>query len=343
MATINWRRGKAGEFAQLNWSENGCQHRVTLGRISPHDAELRRKAKEVELGTGEPIFVPSMRFIDHRRDYLTWHESEFPDSHFRVRQILEQCCATFEPKALAQVTKRDVEGWKATRVSRIGVNRRKERAKVSRSTAGKEFRTVKACFSKAVDWERLRKSPFDGVEEPKNLKSAPPHWYRKPELAQLYACESYGDTWRVIANGGLRRAEALQLRPEDVDFAGKAIHVLSTEDDRTKSGEWRLVPLSRTAAAALRRLIKAGGRSAYVIPHVTGPSLSRAFARDVERLGLKGSLHSLRHSYGAHMVMAGVPLRTLQKLMGHANFETTERYAHVADDHMKKQARAVSF
>jgi integrase len=342
MATINWRRGKKGDYAQLNWSENGVQRRISLGPIRPDEAELRRKAKEVELGTGEPIFVASMRFVDHRQDYLTWHESKYPDSHFRVRQILEQCCEAFEPKALSQITKRDAETWLAQRVARIGLNRRRETARVSRSTAGKEFRTVKALFAKAVQWDRMKRNPFTGVEEPKDLNSAPPHWYTKPQLSRFYACEPYGNVWKLIANAGLRRAEALQLKPEHVDLKRKVLHVLSTEDDRTKSGEWRLIPLNTNACDALRALL-AGNATGYVIPHMTGPSLSRAFARDRRRFKLKGSLHSLRHSYGAQMVMAGVLIRVLQKLMGHAHIETTEIYAHVADDAMKKQARAVNF
>jgi integrase len=191
-----------------------------------------------------------------------------------------------------------------------------------------------------VEWERIRKSPFEGVPEPKDLNSAPPHWYRKDELANLYKREQYGDTWKLMANAGLRREEALQLRPEHVDLQGRMLRVLSTQDARTKSGKWRQVPLSDAAIDALSRLLPANeGR---VIPKVTGPSLSRAFLRDAEALRLGGSLHSLRHSYGAHMVMAGVPIRVLKDLMGHARIETTMIYAHIAEDLAHVQARAVN-
>jgi integrase len=338
MATIRWR-GKNEDHAQLCWSENGVERRESLGRITPSEAETRRKAKEVELDTGEPIFDGSVRFIDHRAEYLKWHALEFPDSHFRVQQILTQCCEAFEPKALSQIKRRDVEQWKAERMNRIGWNRQKEEARVSRGTSGKEFRTVKALFTKAVQWERIRSNPFEGVPEPKELNSAPPHWYRKHELAQLYGRAQYGDVWKLMANAGLRREEALQLRPEHID--GTTLRVLSTEQNRTKSGKWRQVPLSDAALDALSRLL-ADNETGRVIPHVTGPSLSRAFLRDVKALKLRGSLHSLRHSYGAHMVMAGVPLRTLKDLMGHARIETTMIYAHIAEDLAHVQARAVN-
>lgn len=339
MATIRWR-GKKKDRAQLNWSEGGVAQRISLGRITPREAETRRKTKEIELETGEPITLPSIRFVDHRTEYLRWHSLEYPDSHFRVEQILMQCCEDFEPKALSQIRRRDVEHWKAERMNRVGWNRQKEEAQVSRGTAGKEFRTVKALFTKAVEWERLKKSPFDDVPEPKELNSRPPHWYRKHELALLYDRTQYGDTWKLMANAGLRREEALQLRPEHVQ--GTVLHVLSTQNARTKSGRWRQVPLSDSALDALSRLLAANEASGRVIPHVTGPSLSRAFLRDAKVLKLKGSLHSLRHSYGAHMVMAGVLIRTLKDLMGHARIETTMIYAHIAEDLAHVQARAVN-
>ena len=89
-------------------------------------------------------------------------------------------------------------------------------------------------------------------------------------------------------------------------------------------------------------LRRRAGKDPYVLPRITSESLSRAFLTDAGRLALDGSLHSLRHTYGAHLVMAGVPLRTVQVLMGHASFKTTERYAHLGKDHLRRQALRVS-
>lgn len=338
MATVYSR----GDRWYLNWSEHGKQWRKSLGRITADDAEKFRKGKEFELATGRKVFFASALFEDHLERYLTWHAIQYRDSHFRVKQICEQFLGEFMGRALVQISTQDIERWKASRQTRIGRNRYNEEAVMSSETAAKELRTLKAVLNKAVEWGEIERSPAKGVKSPKNLNNAPVHWYTRPELAKLYRGTPYGAIWKLVANAGLRRAEALQLKWPDVNLKEGYLNVLSTEDERTKSGKWRQVPLSDAGRSAVASLKRRTGKGDYVVPHMTGPSLSRAFRTDAKARGLAGSLHSLRHSYGAHLVMAGVHLRTLQVLMGHASFVTTERYAHLGKDHLRDQAKLVN-
>lgn len=326
MATIYWR----GKSAYLNWAQGGAQRRESLGRITPRDAEIARQAKELELSTGRRIFIASALFEDHARRYIDWHRVEFPDSHYRVKQIVDQHFSQFHGRALSQITSVDVDRWKTERMGAV-----------SRGSVSKELRTLKALLEKAVEWNEIEKNPAETVEPPKSLNSEPTQWYTKAQLAKLYK-RQHGQVWRLMANTGLRRTEARQLRVEHCDFKAEVFRVLSSDQERTKSGRWREIPMSKSAKAAAKALIKKHGSTGYVLPRMTAPSLSRCFAENVEALGLSGSLHSLRHTYGAHLVMAGVPLRTLQVLMGHASFVTTERYAHIGKDHLRDQAKLVN-
>jgi integrase len=52
--------------------------------------------------------------------------------------------------------------------------------------------------------------------------------------------------------------------------------------------------------------------------------------------------HDLPHTYGTRMASPEVPMRALQALMGHSNFETTEIYADYAPDPNREAAWAAA-
>lgn len=329
MATIYQR----GESYYLQWHDASTnrQHRVSLGQVSEYEAETRRQDKELELRTGKPsfLFAPSDLFGVLAVRYLDWHESAFPDSHDRIKFIVEHRLTAFHHRPLNAITSSDMERWLAARG--------KEKAKhtgrrISAGTVAKELRTLRAVLAKGIEWQMLATNPAAGVKAPRDFKSAPPHWYTAAQLAELYAVDpSRAPIWRLMANTGLRRREAQQLKWSDV-HPGE-LHVISRAGARTKSGKWRAVPLSPGARDALAALKPAAGEGGeYVLPKMTQASLSRAFARAAEKAGIGGSLHSLRHSFCANLVSSGVPLRTVQVLAGHSTVAVTERYAHVAPD-----------
>lgn len=335
-----------GDCYYLNWSEKGRQRRKSLGAISAIQAETCRVAKELELRTGKVLFLPATVFDTHVTDYLEWHKVKFPASHQRIAQICRDAFEDFRGKSLADITRQDIEKWLAKRETRVGIDRHKKKAIAASETAAKELRTLKAVLNAAVNWGKLDKNPagtgHGSVKPPKNKRSAPIHFYSREELSRLYEFSESAPVWRLMANTGMRRAEARHLRWEHVSLETGELVIVSTDAERTKSGKFRTIPLTDGAKAALELLRQETGSSPHVLPRAAGPSLSRSFRRDIKRLGLKGSLHSLRHSYASHLVMAGVPLRTVQLLMGHESFTTTEKYAKVLKDHLVEKARLVS-
>jgi integrase len=134
--------------------------------------------------------------------YLAWYEREFPDSHYRVRQITEQhLLPAFENKRLGEIAPRDVERWK------------QDHGKLVKSASVvKELRTLKAILNKAVEWEVIGRNPIGAVDGPRILDSKPKRLYTLEELAELAAAPHWA-MWRLYVNTGMRRQKGMMLRP----------------------------------------------------------------------------------------------------------------------------------
>jgi site-specific recombinase XerD len=57
--------------------------------------------------------------------------------------------------------------------------------------------------------------------------------------------------------------------------------------------------------------------------------------RTITRSRPKIRIHDLRHSFASHLVSNGVSLHIVGKLLGHTQAQTTQRYAHVADQALR--------
>jgi integrase len=249
---------------------------------------------------------------------LRWYEHEYPSSYTRTKQIVEQhLLPHFKDHYLDQLAPRLVETWKVDRLE-----------KVKAATVSKELRCFKAMLNRALDWEIIKRHPFARVKAPRQLDDKPISFYSIDEMEAIYRIDPNNRfIWQLMANTGIRRSEALNAKREHVRKG--RIRIVSTEDARTKSGKWREVPLSPAANEAILRL----GHE-YLLPRVYPQSLSRAFKRAAMRADLDGSIHWLRHTFCSHLVMSGVPIKTVQELAGHASINTTMKYAHLAPDYL---------
>ena len=113
---------------------------------------------------------------------------------------------------------------------------------------------------------------------------------------------------------------------------------------KTKSGKVHKVPLSDAAVAVLRR-IQSTSDSRSAFPPVRGGSVKdirKSWDTVRQRAGIEHiRVHSLRHTFASILVSDGVSIPFIANLLGHSTYKTSERYAHIADEPLRRVVDAV--
>jgi len=214
------------------------------------------------------------------------------------------------------------------------------------------YRTLKAAFNKAVEWEYVKENYFLKIKLPKKQKLAPEFI----DSEQLLAISSKIKN-EILKNivvfafyTGMRLDEIVNLRWKNMDIDNRLITV-GDESFITKARKQRFIPICKEAFEVIARCKLRDGRGtpSFVLPlckeeniscyvfckangdKYTGDHISQTFKRACKAAGMESSIHfhCLRHSFASNLVQKGVPLYTIKELLGHSSISTTEIYSHL--------------
>jgi integrase/recombinase XerD len=144
----------------------------------------------------------------------------------------------------------------------------------------------------------------------------------------------------ILYATGLRVTELLSL-PAAALTTDAAILMV-----KGKGGRERIIPLSdaaKQAAANLRAAGKTPSRYLFAGRDRRQPMTRQGFALILKQVAYKAGIdparlspHVLRHSFASHLLARGADLRSLQKLLGHADIATTQIYTHVLAERLER-------
>lgn len=168
---------------------------------------------------------------------------------------------------------------------------------------------------------------------------------------------------RFLAYTGMRWGEAAGLHANRIDWLRQRVQVVDVLGHTTAGFHWKSYPKGRERrwVPLPDHLLEALSVHVKTYPAIDcglhkdcqglvfaskprwsderGPLLNQTYGRHIfgpaaERAKLPDGVrpHDLRHSYASWLVQAGVPIREVQYLLGHASVTTTERYSHFAPD-----------
>ena len=281
------------------------------------------------------------------QEYILYRQRRWKPSQVRnhtrarlnaLRRVWRWLVDEEQVHSIAELQRAHVQGFVDTRLS----------ASISSGTVNAELTDLWAFLGYLEErGHRVRPSVFR-IKRPKRGDSLPRFLsesdYVRLENAVLQATQSgerddwLDRTWFYLCSeAGLRISEVCDLRLGDIDLAARRLIVRQGKESRD-----RTIPLSLTLLATLNAYLPVRGEaqtSHLLIYHqqATQSSLIRdRLNRYGKQASVKVSPHRLRHTLATRLLNEGMPITSLQRLLGHEKLDTTLVYARVHNETVRR-------
>ena len=221
--------------------------------------------------------------------------------------------------------------------------------KVTGKTQGRIISTLRSFYNFLVLEKIAENNPIEDIDYPK-IDSKVPFVLSTNEIdkmilqASLTKFGTRNQTMiEVMYSCGLRVSEVIEMKISNIFFDESLIKVLG------KGKKERFVPLSGIAKKLLYNYIEFERKESkfdeqsvdIVFLNNRGGKLSRIMVYNIindaalaAEINSKISPHTLRHSFATHLIENGADIISIQKMMGHENIVTTEKYLNVNKKHL---------
>lgn len=214
-------------------------------------------------------------------------------------------------------------------------------------TCNRSLILLRYAFNLAIRWEipGVKTNPTKDVALLNDQEGKKERYLSKEETERLYGVLKDSDNALLqyiipmLILTGARKREVLDARWEDLDLDRRQWRI-----PITKAGRPRYVPLSNGVLHLLANVPHTDGNPwVFSNPKTDKPYVSIFNSWNAARIaaGLADvRIHDLRHSFASFLVNAGRSLYEVQRILGHTQIKTTQRYAHLSQDTLLDAADA---
>ena len=223
-------------------------------------------------------------------------------------------------------------------------------------------RTLRAMWNKAKQWNYVQANPFEQVKLKKRQMQKPVYVTEQQleEIVKQIDSEIVKDVVVTAFYSGCRLSEIVNVTWRDVNLKDDLL-IIGNKNYETKTRKQRVVPIHTKVKEILMRKVKSkkikvkseGEESTLIrLPDkkdfvfgkgndrfkFTGDYFSRRFKRACRLAGVEEEIHfhCLRHGAATKMIMSGAPLPAVQRILGHANIQTTMIYTHPSIEDLRE-------
>ncbi|MDD5437998.1 MAG: tyrosine-type recombinase/integrase [Patescibacteria group bacterium] len=300
-----------------------------------YEALLRRRLANGEDIERESTLGEDVLFRDFAREWFeTSAKAANKPSEIRTKESIlrNHLDPFFGQVELGLIDSKLTEEYKASKLS----------MKLSKKTVNNHLTILSRCLRVAHEWGKLEKLP-----KIVKLKAESQRFdFLSPveSVSLVQNCDE--PKWRemifMALRTGMRLGELFGLEWSDVDFDRKLIcvrhSIVRGIKGTPKNNKIRFIPITDELCRMIYERRQGKG---LVFHRGDGTPLSYKIAENaIHRACKKAKIrligwHVLRHTFASQLVSEGVPLNTVQELMGHSSIIMTMRYAHLAPSALK--------
>jgi len=266
--------------------------------------------------------VTFAEIADEALAYSRLHKRSYRDDEYRMIVLKDW----FSSRSADSVMPQDIEAEFAKQTW-------------SGATCNRYRSLLSMIYRVAIQNDRLKENPIRKLKKRRESPGRVRFLEKVEELALRAeirkSSPAHEDEFDLALNTGMRRNEQYCLRWDAVNLRLGIINVVDS-----KNGQRRSIPANRSAAKALRSLLKRKDGSGYVVPG-TEKDRTRAWDRwfeDAVKMAEVADFHwhDLRHTFASRLIMSGVDLRSVGELLGHRTLVMVMRYSHLAPEHLRE-------
>jgi len=252
------------------------------------------------------------------------------DINYRIRPY-------FKKYVLHEITQMMLEDFKVSLLKNL-----------SPKSANNCLGLAKTIFKKAFQWGFIKKNPAEYITMYK-LNDVKYGWWDKKEdiikFLEVAKKDPYYLAYRLALDCGLRLGEIIGLTKQDINLSQGYIHIHRQWLEKqkcygaTKNGKERYISLMPQSELyrLLKNAMESHSDSEMLFLSKTGKRIGGRklsgdyFQKLIEKSGVpRIRFHDLRHTFASWYMITTDNIWDLKYLLGHADIQTTQRYAHLS-------------
>ena len=219
-----------------------------------------------------------------------------------------------------------------------------EQSRMSPATVSRNIASLHSFFQYLLREKKIEEDPSIGLKPPRVSKKAPEvlsaeeaaHLIAQPNLKTDKGLRDRA-MLQLLYSTGIRVSELVSLRKEDVHLDTLSLCCAEGAKEREiPFSEETGKTLEEYLASARERLLR-GVESPYLFTNCSGSPMTRqGFWKVLKGYAAEAGIskditpHTMRHSFAANMLSRGTDVRSVQKMLGHADVSTTQMYLRMS-------------